>query len=205
MFSYGPSGSGASSAESVAKAGDTMTGPLVLSGLPTVGTQAASKNYIDQQISLLPSSITALEYASVSFNADYSINAATANTTIVFSELNTFNGNILIGTGTFTLRANKTYHLRAALGGSGGSGYVYYAWKNASTNAQIGRGSIGGAVGMSTPRSDMVNSIAEVIFRDTIDTVVSLKTHAGGSGTVIAKPFNTTGFSSSWATIIQLR
>ncbi len=34
----------------VAKAGDTMTGPLTLSGAPTVNLQAATKQYVDQGV-----------------------------------------------------------------------------------------------------------------------------------------------------------
>ncbi len=34
----------------VSKAGDTMTGPLTLSGVPTSGTQAADKSYVDQSL-----------------------------------------------------------------------------------------------------------------------------------------------------------
>ena len=41
--------------EKVAKAGDTMTGPLVLpAAAPTLGPQAANKTYVDAQIAALP-------------------------------------------------------------------------------------------------------------------------------------------------------
>jgi hypothetical protein len=208
MFSYGPSGSGsgASSAESVAKAGDTMTGPLVLSGLPTAAEQAASKAYVDQQINLLPSSITPLDYVKVAFSADYNT-PTTVNAPIVFSKVTASGGAITYDTttGAFLLRANKTYHLRAAIGGSGTSStsHLTFMWRN-TANAIIGGSSVGLSCSMTT-RLDAMNPIADAIYTPTDDENVFLKVTSSQSGSIIARPDNQTGWASAWATIIQLR
>lgn len=46
----------------VAKAGDTMSGPLILSGAPSTGLQAATKTYVDGAVSgiVFPSSMSRL-------------------------------------------------------------------------------------------------------------------------------------------------
>ena len=47
--------------EKVAKAGDTMTGPLVLpAAAPTLGPQAANKTYVDAQIAAIPVTLSDL-------------------------------------------------------------------------------------------------------------------------------------------------
>jgi hypothetical protein len=165
-------------------------------GLIVTGTVTAA-NVVNQ---------TALDYVNVAFSADFSINASTANAAIAFNKINASGGAITYNTttGAFLLRAGKTYHLRAALGGQGNINYIYYAWKNAA-NTIIGGGSVGGAMGLSQPRSDMANPIAEAIYSVNVDETVFLKTQAGGAGTMIIKPSGATSFSSSWATIIQLR
>lgn len=48
------SGSNTSDPNKVSKSGDVMSGPLILNGSPTLPMQAAPKQYVDNQIQLLP-------------------------------------------------------------------------------------------------------------------------------------------------------
>lgn len=56
----------------VNKSGDTMTGPLVLSGAPTADLQASTKKYVDDSISSLPSDL----------NTTYDFGAATSGSNV---------------------------------------------------------------------------------------------------------------------------
>jgi hypothetical protein len=184
----------------LSRTGGTMTGSLTLAADPTANLQAATKAYVDSRIG------AESHYASVAFLADTAINGSTANTAIVFTKVNTLGGGMTYNatTGGFQLTAGRTYRLQAALGGQGGSNYAYYAWKNAA-NALIGSSSTGGAVGQGTTRSDSPINIAEAIYTPSANEIVFLKTQAGGSGTVTAKPQGVTGFSSAWATITEIQ
>ena len=62
--------------------GGTMTGPLVLSGLPTVSTQAASKAYVDSVAAGFPSAVPVEAGSTASFDATYNNGAAGVGATL---------------------------------------------------------------------------------------------------------------------------
>ena len=106
----------------VQKAGDTMTGPLLLPADPVSANQAADKNYVDeniaatagglgQKVSLLPSANQAVAQPS---GTSFSINGVSANTTFsgsgTTSQSTITSGNTASSpnTGSYTLLSNQS-------------------------------------------------------------------------------------------------
>lgn len=106
----------ASEVARVAKAGDTMTGPLVLPGNPTLALQAAPKQYVDAQVSVVAASVSTvaaqvsvvaadvstLTLTVAAVSAQTSVNAAAITSVNAVVSANKAAAPLLAGANTFT-------------------------------------------------------------------------------------------------------
>ena len=145
----------------------------------------------------LPVTGQSVDYIQASLSANQTLSAAG---NVIF---NTSSGaGITLTSGGFDLKANKTYKLEAALGGSS-TGYGYYSWVD-NANALLPGGSIGVIMKAGTAFSDAPQDKAVVYYTPTANTTVYLRV-INVSGTVTAyAPSAASGYSSSWASIQQV-
>ena len=138
-----------------------------------------------------------VDYAIASLSATQNISAVT---NVLF---NTIQGTgITLTNGGFNLIANKTYKLEGSVGGSS-TGYIYYAWVDASNNI-ISGGSIGSVMKAGGTYSDGPQDKAVAFYTPTSNTTVYLRILTI-TGTSIAYPaVATPAYSSTWATISQI-
>lgn len=153
--------------------------------------------YMKQVSGNLPVTGQSVDYAIASLSANQTISAAG---NILF---NTIQGaGITLSNGGFNLIANKTYKLEGAVGGSS-TGYIYYAWVDAS-NVLISGGSIGSVMKAGGTYSDGPQDKAVAYFTPTTNTTVYLRVLTI-SGTSVAYPaLATPSYSSTWASINQI-
>ena len=138
-----------------------------------------------------------VDYAMASLSATQSISSVS---NVLF---NTIQGTgITLNNGGFNLMANKTYKLEGSVGGSS-TGYIYYAWVDAS-NTIISGGSIGSVMKAGSAYSDGPQDKAVAIYTPTSNTTVYLRVLTI-TGTSVAYPaLATPAYSSTWATISQI-
>ncbi len=138
-----------------------------------------------------------VDYAMASLSANQSISAVG---NVLF---NTIQGaGITLNNGGFNLSANKTYKLEASVGGSS-TGYIYYAWVDAS-NTLISGGSIGSVMKAGSAFSDGPQDKAIAIYTPTSNTTVYLRVLTITGTSVAYAPIAAPAFSSTWATISQI-
>ena len=109
---------------------------------------------------------------------------------------------ITLNNGGFNLMANKTYKLEASVGGSS-TGYIYYAWVDAS-NTLISGGSIGSVMKAGSAFSDGPQDKAVAIYTPTTNTTVYLRVLTITGTSVAYPPLASPTYSSTWATISQI-
>jgi hypothetical protein len=145
----------------------------------------------------LPVTGQSVDYIQASLSANQTLTAAG---NIIF---NTSSGaGITLTSGGFELKANKTYKLEAALGGSS-TGYGYYTWVD-NANTLLPGGSIGVIMKAGAAFTDAPQDKAVVYYTPTANTTVYLRV-INVSGTVTAyAPSSASGYSSSWASIQQV-
>jgi len=139
-------------------------------------------------------------------SVDYGIASLSANQSISAVgniQFNSIQGaGITLNNGGFNLSANKTYKLEASVGGSS-SGYIYYAWVDAS-NTIISGGSIGSVMKAGYAYSDGPQDKAVAFYTPTSNTTVYLRVLTISGTSVAYAPLATPAFSSTWATISQI-
>jgi hypothetical protein len=139
-------------------------------------------------------------------SVDYAMASLSANQTITSVSnvsFNTIQGTgITLNNGGFNLSANKTYKLEASVGGSS-TGYIYYAWVDA-TNTLISGGSIGSVMKAGSAFSDGPQDNAVAIYTPTTNTIVYLRVLTISGTSVAYAPLAAPAFSSTWATISQI-
>ena len=145
----------------------------------------------------LPVTGQSVDYIQASLSANQTVTAAG---NIIF---NTSSGaGITLASGGFELKANKTYKLEAALGGSS-SGYAYYAWVD-NSNTKLAGGSTGVTMQAGDVHTDAPQDKAVVFYTPTTNTTVYLRV-LNVSGNIIAyAPPVANNYSSTWATIQQV-
>ncbi len=146
----------------------------------------------------LPVTGQSVDYAMASLSAAQTISA------VGNIQFNTLQGTgITLNNGGFNLIANKTYKLEGSVGGSS-TGYIYYAWVDAS-NTIISGGSVGGIMKAGGAYSDGPQDKAVAYYTPSSNTTVYLRVLTI-SGTSTAQP-STTGtpnWTSTWASISQV-
>ncbi len=145
----------------------------------------------------LPVTGHSVDYIQASLSSNQSLTAAG---NIIF---NSSSGTgIGLTSGGFELKANKTYKLEAALGGSS-TGYGYYAWVD-NTNTVLPGSSVGVIMKAGNTYSDAPQDKAVVYYTPSTNTTVFLRV-LNISGTVTAyAPPAANNYSSTWATIQQI-
>jgi hypothetical protein len=145
----------------------------------------------------LPVTGQTVDYAMASLSANQTI-AAVGN--VLF---NTIQGaGITLNNGGFNLIANKTYKLEAAVGGSS-TGYIYYAWVDAS-NTIISGGSVGSVMKAGAAFTDGPQDKAVAYYTPTANTTVYLRVLSISGSSVAYTATGTPAFSSTWASIAQI-
>jgi hypothetical protein len=138
-----------------------------------------------------------VDYAMASLSATQSISSVS---NVLF---NTIQGTgITLNNGGFNLMANKTYKLEASVGGSS-TGYIYYAWVDAS-NTIISGGSIGSVMKAGGAYSDGPQDKAVAIYTPASNTTVYLRVLTITGTSVAYPPLASPTYSSTWATISQI-
>lgn len=139
-------------------------------------------------------------------SVDYAMASLTANQSISSVgniQFNSIQGaGITLNNGGFNLMANKTYKLEASVGGSS-TGYIYYAWVDAS-NTIISGGSIGSVIKAGSAFSDGPQDKAVAIYTPTSNTTVYLRVLTITGTSVAYPPLASPTYSSTWATISQI-
>lgn len=153
--------------------------------------------YMKQVSGNLPVTGQTVDYIQASLSSNQSLTAAG---NIIF---NSSSGTgISLTSGGFELKANKTYKLEAALGGSS-TGYGYYAWVD-NTNTLLPGSSVGVIMKAGNTYSDAPQDKAVVYYTPSTNTTVFLRV-LNISGTVTAyAPPAANNYSSTWATIQQI-
>lgn len=145
----------------------------------------------------LPVTGQSVDYVQASLSANQTLSAAG---NVIF---NTSSGaGIVLTSGGFELKANKTYKLEAALGGTSG-GYAYYAWVD-NTSTIIPGGSIGVTMKAGSAYTDAPQDKAVVFYTPTANTTVYLRVVSVNGGVVAYAPPVGNNYSSTWATIQQV-
>ncbi len=145
----------------------------------------------------LPVTGQSVDYIQASLSTNQTISSAS---NIIF---NTSSGaGISLTTGGFELKANKTYKLEAAVGGSS-TGYGYYAWVD-NTNTLLSGGSIGVVMKAGSTFSDAPQDNAVVFYTPTANTTVYLRMISISGNVVAYAPASGSSYSSTWATIQQV-
>lgn len=138
-----------------------------------------------------------VDYVQASLSANQTLSAAG---NVIFNKSS--GAGITLTSGGFELKANKTYKLEAALGGSS-TGYGYYAWVDNANTLLLG-GSIGVVMKAGVAYTDAPQDKAVVFYTPTVNTTVYLRViNVNGSVTAYA-PSVASGYSSSWASIQQV-
>ncbi len=174
------------------------SGSVTVGGLADFSTTGSYPWFEAQVISgNAPVTGQSVDYVQASLNANQTLSSAG---NVIF---NTSSGaGITLTSGGFELKANKTYKLEAALGGTSG-GYAYYAWVD-NTNTIIPGGSIGVTMKAGSAFTDAPQDKAVVFYTPTSNTTVYLRVlNVSGSVTVYAPPAGN-NYSSTWATIQQV-
>jgi hypothetical protein len=170
---------------SIFQNGDFLSG----NGYPWFEAQVISGN--------APVTGQSVDYAIASLSATQSISSVG---NVVF---NTIQGTgITLNNGGFNLMANKTYKLEASVGGSS-TGYIYYAWVDAS-NTIISGGSIGSVMKAGGAYSDGPQDKAVAIYTPTSNTTIYLRVLTITGTSVAYPPLASPTYSSTWATISQI-
>ncbi|MGV1012661.1 MAG: hypothetical protein ACOYBS_09445 [Flavobacterium sp.] len=146
----------------------------------------------------LPVTGQSVDYAMASLSAAQTISA------VGNVQFNTLQGTgITLNNGGFNLVANKTYKLEGSVGGSS-TGYIYYAWVDASNNI-INGGSVGGVMKTGGAYSDGPQDKAVAYYTPSSNTTVYLRVLTI-SGTSTAQPstIGTPNWTSTWASISQV-
>ena len=146
----------------------------------------------------LPVTGQSVDYAMASLSAAQTISA------VGNVQFNTIQGTgITLNNGGFNLVANKTYKLEGSVGGSS-TGYIYYAWVDASNNI-INGGSVGGVMKTGGAYSDGPQDKAVAYYTPSSNTTVYLRVLTI-SGTSTAQPstIGTPNWTSTWASISQV-
>jgi hypothetical protein len=138
-----------------------------------------------------------VDYAMASLSSNQSISAVG---NVLFNSIQ--GTGITLNNGGFNLSANKTYKLEASVGGSS-TGYIYYAWVDAS-NTIISGGSIGSVMKAGYAYSDGPQDKAVAFYTPTTNTTVYLRVLTVSGTSVAYTPSATPAFSSTWATISQI-
>lgn len=174
------------------------------SGSVTVGANAdfsttGSYPWFDIQVISGNAPVTgqSVDYAMASLSANQTISSVS---NVLF---NTIQGTgITLNNGGFNLIANKTYKLEASVGGSS-TGYIYYAWVDAS-NTIISGGSIGSVMKAVSSFSDGPQDKAVAFYTPSSNTMVYLRVLTISGTSVAYAPSVASGFSSTWASIQQV-
>lgn len=116
----------------------------------------------------LPVTGQSVDYIQASLSANQTLTAAG---NIVFNKSS--GAGIALTSGGFELKANKTYKLEAALGGSS-TGYGYYAWVDNANNLLTG-GSVGVVMKAGTAYTDAPQDKAIVFYTPTTNMTVYLR------------------------------
>lgn len=145
----------------------------------------------------LPVTGQSVDYIQASLSTNQTISSAS---NVIF---NTSSGaGISLTTGGFELKANKTYKLEAAVGGSS-TGYGYYAWVD-NANTLLSGGSIGVVMKAGSTFTDAPQDNAVVFYTPTANTTVYLRMISISGNVVAYAPASGSGYSSTWATISQV-
>ena len=174
------------------------------SGSVTVGANAdfsatGSYPWFDVQVISGNAPVTgqSVDYAMASLSANQSISS------VGNIQFNSIQGaGITLNNGGFNLSANKTYKLEASVGGSS-TGYIYYAWVDAS-NTIISGGSIGSVMKAGSAFSDGPQDKAVAFYTPTSNTTVYLRVLTITGTSVAYAPLAAPAFSSTWASISQI-
>ena len=174
------------------------SGAVTVAGNPDFSSTGAYPWFEAQVISgNAPVTGQSVDYIQASLSANQTLTAAG---NVVF---NTSSGaGISLTSGGFELKANKTYKLEAAMGGSS-SGYAYYTWVD-NLNSKLPGASIGVTMQAGDVHTDAPQDKAVVFYTPTVNTTVYLRVlNVSGSVTAYAPPA-ANNFSSTWATIQQV-
>lgn len=146
----------------------------------------------------LPVTGQSVDYAMASLSAAQTISA------VGNVQFNTLQGTgITLNNGGFNLIANKTYKLEGSVGGSS-TGYIYYAWVDAS-NTIISGGSVGGVMKAGGAYSDGPQDKAVAYYTPSSNTTVYLRVLTiSGSSTAQPSTTGTPNWTSTWASISQV-
>ena len=154
--------------------------------------------YLKQVSGNLPVTGQSVDYAMASLSAAQTISA------VGNVQFNTLQGTgITLNNGGFNLIANKTYKLEGSVGGSS-TGYIYYAWVDAS-NTIISGGSVGGVMKAGGAYSDGPQDKAVAYYTPSSNTTVYLRVLTiSGSSTAQPSTTGTPNWTSTWASISQV-
>ena len=174
------------------------SGAVTVAGNPDFSSSGSYPWFEAQVISgNAPVTGQSVDYIQASLSANQTLSAAG---NVIF---NTSSGaGITLTSGGFELKANKTYKLEAAMGGSS-SGYAYYTWVD-NLNSKLPGASIGVTMQAGDVHTDAPQDKAVVFYTPTVNTTVYLRVlNVSGSVTAYAPPA-ANNFSSTWATIQQV-
>ena len=139
-------------------------------------------------------------------SVDYIQASLTANQTLAAAGNIIFNkssgAGITLTSGGFELKANKTYKLEAALGGSS-TGYGYYAWVDNANNLLTG-GSVGVVMKAGSAYTDAPQDKAIVFYTPITNMTVYLRVLTVSGNIVAHAPPAANNYSSTWAAIQQV-
>lgn len=154
--------------------------------------------YLKQVSGNLPVTGQSVDYAMASLSAAQTISA------VGNVQFNTLQGTgITLNNGGFNLIANKTYKLEGSVGGSS-TGYIYYAWVDAS-NTIISGGSVGGVMKAGGAYNDGPQDKAVAYYTPSSNTTVYLRVLTiSGSSTAQPSTTGTPNWTSTWASISQV-
>ena len=184
----------------VKKAGDTMTGALILSGSPTESNQATTKSYVDSKVS--PATATTQGVAFLSNPITISNNATDANNDIDFSAGNfqfSDGSGQAVSTAIMTKRLDATWSAGTNQGGlfSGAKAnsrdYHCYKIYNPTTGVEDSGYLLGVAGTAPDPTSVLPSGFTKFLYVGTI--------HTDSSGNIL--PFKQTRRHFVFATVIN--
>ncbi|MFD3408551.1 hypothetical protein SKC37_07775 [Aquirufa sp. HETE-83D] len=174
------------------------SGAVTVGGLVDFSTTGSYPWFEAQVISgNAPVTGQSVDYIQASLSANQTLSA------VGNINFNTSSGaGITLTSGGFELKANKTYKLEAAMGGSS-SGYAYYTWVD-NLNSKLPGASIGVTMQAGDAHTDAPQDKAVVFYTPTVNTTVFLRVlNVSGSVTAYAPPV-ANNYSSTWATIQQV-
>ena len=165
----------------VNQAGDTMTGPLVLSGAPQADLQASTKKYVDDSVNNLPSDInTTYDYGAAS-------NGSNVQLQLVGSDSSTDVVTITPGSNiTLTDRTSTGFTINAA--GSTGPGTTDLSWANQTETT----GEVTSNTGNNATLSSATTSLAGLMSstdKTTLDSIPATYQTQTGMSAYLVKDF----------------